>query len=487
MRMAECTKYHDRASKGAIRNALMVGSTSLAVAATGFHAPSAHAAEIYNKAGTKVEFTAEVGFGAFHVTQDYNLAGAANRSPLDDVSWVEGYAIMGFKFEHALTANWSVFGALTGVVNGDRGDGDPIAVTIGNEDGAQLQDASGGIKWSDGREGGASVTLSGGRQKWVLGDGFLIAGDQPTSGQGYGAQYNEDGAYYMNPRRVFSQTAIANIETGTPLRFDAFYIESEKGWNGQRAIAGGNVDYVDKTYGTLGFTYIRGLDVKDPVNTVLPFTPASDGANVYSIHGNTGLGIKNFDVSFNYVNEQSDAVSACASAVQCQGLDAWAWYVKPSYTFSDATWTPTAYYRFVSYSGDDASTSKNEGYDPLFYGATGYNGWFIGEIGANYSGPFAQNADIHTIGLSTMPNIDLGIGKWTGLSGYVNRYSVRETAPGMSKSWGTELAAYAEFQLFDNLYLAPLYSVLIPERGYEQTYGTDDTVHNFQILGILTY
>lgn len=486
MRMTEKKDLRLRARAARRRPALKAGCCALALGCT-IAGGSASAVEIYKKNGTTVEFTAEIGAGLYHVTQDYNLFGAANRPPLDHVSWSEGYAIMGFKFEHALDAHWSLFGALTGVVNGTRGDGDAVAATIGTENGGQLQDASGGIKWTDGREGGASVTVSGGRQKWVLGDGFLIAGDQPTSGLGYGAPYNEDGAYYLNPRRVFSQTAIVNIETGTPLRFDAFYIESEKGWNGERAIAGANVDYVHKTYGTLGFTYIRGLEVKDPQNTVAPFTPATDGMNLYSVHGSTSLGIKNVNVAFRYVNEQSEAVNTCATPVQCEGLDAWAWYVKPSYTFADTAWTPTVYYRFVSYSGDDPNTTENEGYDPLFYGATGFNQWFIGEIGANYSGPFAQNADIHTLGLSTAPNIDVGIGKWTGLSGYVNHYAVRETSPGGDDDWGTELAVYAEFQLFENLYLAPLYSALLPGRAYEDTYGTDDTVHNFQILGILTY
>jgi hypothetical protein len=451
---------------------------------------SASAVELYNKDGTKIEFTAEIGIGLYSVSQDYNLFGLAARAPISgNVNWSEGYAIMGFKAEHALDANWKIFGAFTGVVNGVRGQGDAIASSIGTEDGGQVQDAYGGVEWTSGVEGGASVKLSGGRQKWVQGDGFVIAGDQPTSGVGYGQQYDEGGAYYLNPRRVFAQTVILNVETGTPFRFDAYYIESEKGQNGQRAIAGGNIDYVDKTYGTIGFQYIRGLDVEDPLNTVLPFTPATDGMNLFSVYGNTSFGIKDFTLSGRYVDQQSDNVATCFAAVQCAGLDAYAFYISPSYTFSAAAWTPTIYYRFASFSGDDANTADNEGYDPLFYGATGFNTWFIGEIAANYSGPFSSNADVHTIGIKTAPNIDIGIGKWTGLSGYLNNYSFRETAPGLSKDFGTELAVYAEFQLFENLYLSPLYSVLWTDKGYDDFYGPglDDTVHNFQILGILTY
>ena len=466
-------------------NALLAGGAALLAVAAG--AGPASAVELYNKDGTKFEATFEIGFGAYNVSQDYNLFGLANRAPLGDVSWTEGYAIVGFKFEHALDANWKAFGAITGVVNGDRGNGDAIASTIGNEEGGQVQDAYGGLSWSDGKEGGATAKISGGRQKWVLGDGFLIAGDQPTSGVGYGQQYDEGGAYYMNPRRVFSQTAILNIDTGTPWKFDAFYIESEKAQNGKRAIAGGNVDYVDAKWGSIGVTYIRGLNVERPDYTVLPFTPATEDANIYSIHGNTSFGIKDFTLAGNYVNEQGPARTGALVAQQNASLDAYAWYIMPSYTFSSATWTPTVYYRFASFSGDDPNTAKNEGYDPLFYGATGYNTWFIGEIAANYSGPFSSNADVHSIGLKTVPNIDLGIGKLTGLSAYLNHYTIREPVPGSDDNFGTELAVYAEMQLFENLYVSPLYSVLFPEQGYQDIYGTDDTVHNFQLLAILTY
>lgn len=448
---------------------------------------SASAVELYNKDGTKIEFTAEIGLGLFRSTEDFT---AQARSKVD---WAEGYAIMGFKVEQTLDANWTAFGALTGVVNGNRGQGDAIGSQVGNEDGGQVQDAYAGLSWTSGVEGGASAKISGGRQKWVLGDGFLIAGDQPTGGTGFGQQYDEGGSYYMNPRRVFGQTAILNVETGTPFRFDAFYIESEKGYNGQRSIAGGNVDYVDKTYGTLGFTYIKGLDMEKPGIVLAPATASAEDVNIYSVHGNTSFGIKDFTLAFTYANEQGDS-----PRVGVADLDAWAWYISPSYTFSSATWTPTVYYRFASFSGDDVNTATQEGYDPLFYGATGYNTWFIGEIAANYSGPFSQNADVHSIGLKTVPNIDLGIGKLTGLSGYVNVYSLREPSAfvgftanagpsATSKYFGTELAVYAEMQLFENLYVSPLYSVLFPGNGYESAYGQDDTVHNFQLLGILTY
>lgn len=88
---------------------------------------------------------------------------------------------------------------------------------------------------------------------------------------------------------------------------------------------------------------------------------------------------------------------------------------------------------------------------------------------------------------------DLGIGKLIGLSGYINKYQLREPstfsiAPATSGDIGTELAVYAEMQVFDDhLYVSPLYSVLFPGDGYKSVYGNDDNVHNFQFVTILTY
>lgn len=440
---------------------------------------SVSAAELYNVAGTKVDFNVEVGFAAFHVSEDYT---PANR---DKVVWQEGYVVAGFTFEHALSADWKAFGGISGIINGNRGDGDPAGFETGIEGGGQLHAAYGGLSWQASGQGGPSVKVSAGRQKYTLGDGFLIAGDLYTTGVGLGPAYNEGGSIYLGPRNVFAETLIASVDTGTPIKLEGFYLKSEKAAVGERAMAGVNVDYVDEKWGTIGGTYIRGLGVDDPVHILAPLTAASEGMNLFSIHGSSSLGVKNFESKFNYVNEQNSSPHHGAAA-----LDAWAWYAEASYKFSDALWAPKFSYRFASFSGDDPSTSKNEGYDPLSYGFLSYNSWFIGEIAGNYSGPFNSNADVHSIMINTEPNIDVGIGKWTGLSSYVNFYSLREPRSfngATSKDFGTELAVYAEFQLFENLYLSPAYSVLFPAAGYKQAYGKDEIVNNFQLISVLTY
>ena len=481
----------------------LIAASALSVAS-----PAA-AVELYNKNGTKVDSVFEAGFGAFY--DNYNLGFNANRPTGGGFIWGEGYVIGGLKFNQEINPNWSFFGQVTGVGNFDRGDGDPGGSQLGTGGGSQVQDLFAGVKWTDGKEGGASVTFSGGRQKWLLGDGFLINGDVSTydNNDFEGAAlpdgiYNEGGGYYLNPRRVFGSTAIANIETGTPWRGDAFYIQSEKGNNGLRSIAGVNVDYVSKDWGTVGFTYIRGLNQERSEYTIAPSTAASEGVNVYNVHGNVNFGIKDFSLGFNYVNEQSETGSThCNGNLSfgtrvCTGIDAYAWEITPSYTFSNVVWTPTVYYRYADFSGDDGTSSKYGAYDPIFYGSVGFNTWYIGEIAANYTGPFSSNDNVHSVGLKTAPNIDLGkVGKWTGLSGYVNVYNLNEPSTftqgaAQSSYFGTELAVYAEFQLFENLYISPLYSVLFTGDAFRETYANAqaanaDAISNFQLFGILTY
>ncbi len=439
-----------------------------------------NAAEIYKGNGTVINLTTELAIGLYGFSEDYT---AANQ---DHLSWQEGYAKSKLTFEHAFTNHMKLFGGIGGIINGNRGDGDPIGVQVGDESHADLAEAYGGLEWTSGFEGGPSVKLSGGRQVVSIGDSFLIGSDGPTAGRGFGGQYDQGGAYYLHPWKVFAETVLLSVETGSPLRFDAFYLGSEKPWQGKTSVAGFNTEYVDSKWGKLGFMYIRGLDVEMPDSIISPFTASRDGLNVYSISGSSSLGLKDFNFAFNYVNQQNDSPPAGVP-----GQDSWAWYGSATYTFSQTKWTPSIQYRFASFSGDDPDTAEFEGYDPLFYGFTGYNTWFLGEIAANYTGPFNQNADIHSLTLKSAPNIDVGIGTWTGLGTYVNHYSTREDmlgVPNSSGSFGTELALFSEFMLFDDkVYLSPLYSVMFPDEVYEQTFGKDDTVHNFQLLAIFTY
>jgi hypothetical protein len=438
------------------------------------------AAELYKVPGTQIDFTAEIGFGGFAINQDYTSNARRN------VNWTEGYAVMGLKFDHDLTSDgvWKAFGAVSGVVNGNRGDGDAAGFQIGTENDGDILDAYGGIMFAPSGEDGPSVRISGGRQKISIGDRFLIDGENFTAGEGFGEIYDEGGAVYLNPRRNFAETVFVQLESGGAWRADGFYIGSDKAIQGDVKLLGANIEYGTEDFGKLAFMYIRGLEA-DNAAILPPGTLARDGVNILSFSGDLKLGVKDLSLAFNYVDEFNNSQPTGVAE-----LDAWAWYVMPSYTFSQSTWTPNVYYRFASFSGDDPDTATNEAFDPLFYGFQGYNTWFIGEIAANYSGPFNANADVHSLGIKWSPAANIGIGTLDSFGAYANHYTLRNPETFLTATaddFGTEVGFFAEMTLFENVYVSPAYAVLSPGEGYSSSFGNDDIVHSFSMYGILTY
>ncbi len=90
---------------------------------------------------------------------------------------------------------------------------------------------------------------------------------------------------------------------------------------------------------------------------------------------------------------------------------------------------------------------------------------------------------MHQVRLTVNPTETLA------LSAIVNRFELLEDSATVDADYfGTELSLIAEFTVNKNLYISPLYGVLLPGEGYEQTWGKDDDpVHLFQVLAIYTY
>lgn len=85
--------------------------------------------------------------------------------------------------------------------------------------------------------------------------------------------------------------------------------------------------------GTLGLTYIRGLDVNERFATSAQIE--RDGMDTVSLRGTGSLGVENLNLSFEYVTQ--DRRSGRENA----------WYLEGSWTFADVPWSPTATYRYV--------------------------------------------------------------------------------------------------------------------------------------------
>ena len=110
--------------------------------------------------------------------------------------------------------------------------------------------------------------------------------------------------------------------------------------------------------GTLGLTYIHGIDVDDRYAS--DFQKQREGMNIYSLRGTGNAGIENAHFAFEYGWQDKDAG------------DEKAWYTEAGYTFADLPWSPDLTYRYSRY-------SKN--WDSMFNGFNrGYGTWFQGEV-----------------------------------------------------------------------------------------------------------
>lgn len=461
-----------------------IGASVVALTVVG----SAQAAEVYNKNGVLFNLNAEIqAFGAVS-SEDYDFD-AKDRG---NVTWTEGLAKLGISTEIDIAKDWKVFGTVTGIVNGTGGEGDAGGFAAGGDGDADLFELSGGIKYQAG-EKGPGFKLSGGKQAVKIADGFLIGADVPTLGSapsfGQGNRFDEGGAYYLNARKTFGETVVLNVETGTPIRFDAFYLKSDKNVQGETEVGGGNIEAVSEKWGKIGFMYTRVLDTEnDPFN----FSAREKDTNMYTIHGASSLGIKDFELAGNYTLQERGAGANPNEVDDNFEVDAEAWYLQATYKFSNAKYTPELMYRYSSFSGDNPYTDAREGFDPLFFGSLKWGTWFQGEIAANYSGPFNSNVDVHQIRLTANVTDTIVLGGYithftTEFPGSTGALGTEPLAGRTSRDWGTEIDIYAEFTINKNLYVSPLYGVMIPGDGQEQAWAKDDATHYFQLLAIYTY
>jgi len=120
--------------------------------------------------------------------------------------------------------------------------------------------------------------ISGGRQNYHIGSGFLI-----YTGSANG---RSQGAYWIAPRQAFKETVIGRFNSG-PVKVEVFHIgfHAAKDFNEAGSSNGVNLEYSFNRKNTIGFTYLHtyntdnknadGLDVFDGRIDVtpLPFWP----------------------------------------------------------------------------------------------------------------------------------------------------------------------------------------------------------------------
>ncbi|MCY1352506.1 hypothetical protein D9M69_388090 [compost metagenome] len=417
--------------------------------------PPAHAYELYNQDGSVLNADLEALFAAIRSGENYDVAG--NRSE-GSSSWREGYIKYGLSGSQTLGGAGSLYGAFNLVSSGTWGDGDAAGLTEGSERRTAVEDAylgwrSGGLFPWLGEDG---VDISGGRQVIVIGDGFLIQGDPVNLGDvDLGADFDRGGAYYLAARKAFDQTAALRLGGSDGWRGDLIWLKSDNHYQADTELAIANLEHVSEP-GTLGLTWIRGLDVNQRYAEIIGLEER-DGMDTVSLRGSGGLGVENLNLAAEYVTQDKDSGRENA------------WYLESAWTFADVAWKPTATYRYSRFS---------EAFDPLFYGfSRGYGTWFQGEVAANYAGPFNSNAKVHHVGLKATPRENLTLGA------LFFDFDTLDTDRG--NLGGRELDLYVEWMVNDHLLISPLIGFYKPERSADQgglQLGGDSTNTYLQLV-----
>jgi len=498
---------HDLRSRGLITGAILtvvLGCTAV---------PAVADVSLYEQGGLKVDgaftgglslFTspgAQFGAGTFTSRTSNRISGRP--------SWSELFLHPELKASFETETAGTFYGDVSGQLTATGGDGDAslTSTTYGHPVLLDIENAYAG--WRSGKTLTSlgldedALDLSGGRQSFRVGDGFLISNGVNNAGK--------RGGWWNQSRTAFAQTGIVKASHG-PVRGDIFYLQNDSSQQkvqenldqAKAKIVGANIEvfgnadqaeggpvrngattFADRKW-YAGVTYFNVVNASNDgpfsfgsafgrgnnytvTNTV---TSNREGMNVVSLHlgGNFIPAVPDFSLYGNYVYESNSRVNS--------KVDASAWYIEPGYQLSDVLWAPKLSYRYAHFSGDsNPNDNKKTAYDPFFYNSVsrGYGTWFMGEIVGNYV-ISNSNVNVHMLNFSVNPRDDLKL----SVLGYLYNYDKKTqysnaNAAMTSDNLAREIDFVAEWTITDNVALSAAFAAAQSGTGYRQYQKTTNS------------
>ncbi|MGJ7530617.1 hypothetical protein [Variovorax sp. GB1P17] len=387
--------------------------------------PSAH--ELFNADGSTLNADLSAVYALINSQRNYDGREGGSH-------WREGFLKYGLSGSTARIRAGTLYGGFNLVSSATWGDGDAGGLSDGTERRTSIEDAFVGWRSSDlfPTLGTNGFDLSVGRQAVKIGNGFLVMDDGLNPGRRVaGSTFDRGGAYYLAARHAFSGTTVLRLGGDQGLHGSAMWLKSSNRAQANTELAAGTLEHTSAA-GTLGLTYIRGLDV-DP-------RYASDaqrlrkGMDVYSLRGEGSAGLPNTSLAFEVARQDTRQGSATA------------WYGQAGYTFADWPWSPTLTYRYARY---------GQTWDSLFTG--GFRGWLQGEVAGNYAGPFNTNAGVHHVSLGAKPTEILTLGVL-----FFDFRTLRERQTLALDA--RELNLFAEWAVHEHLIVMPMVGLYKPRR-----------------------
>jgi hypothetical protein len=366
----------------------------------------------------KIDYGLTAGFSSMTINNTHFGMGQSGVSYLpNDIARSEAYIAPSATLLWKTADSGTIYGGLRGVGSITRGDGDSWGLTAGEHHIFQIGPYGPYIDHEEGEKrsylnvdkiylgwkSGDNISfldndgldISVGKQNFQLGDGMVL-----TDGNDEASPHK--GIYWLDPRQAWNNSAIVRLKS-LPYQLELFYLQSNTYIKDEDPIAdiykdsilGGNFELVDKKLGKVGVSYF---------NITSSNNPERDGLSVTGIHGrgNPVSTLHNLELA-GEVDFQKNNKSPITR-------DAHAWFAEAKYFMPSLPWYPTLGYRYSSFSGDKAGTTKNENWDWLYNGSTerGFGYWYQGIVVGTYETRLS-NLDTHFVNLTLIPPIK---GSW---------------------------------------------------------------------------
>lgn len=267
------------------------------------------------------------------------------------MTWLEAYLRPAARGERALGNATTVYGGVSVLASGTLGED---LFQQGDTGRVLVDDAFVGMR----REfaGGARIDLSAGAQRYVLGEGLLLA---VGAGNGF-----ERGAATLAPRRAWEMTAVARATQG-PATVEAFHLDPNELKSGDTGttLAGARLAWAPDAATTIGIAWFEALRSAAPY----PQAPLAildggrDGLRTTDLHfrwAPTVGPLAGLSLAGEFAFQRNDRI----------GMKANGYGAELAYTFAGLPFQPRVSWSPRYFSGDDPGTGDRlERFDPLFY------------------------------------------------------------------------------------------------------------------------
>ncbi|MDA1073524.1 MAG: hypothetical protein O3A63_02020 [Proteobacteria bacterium] len=167
-----------------------------------------------------------------------------------------------------------------------------------------------------------------------------------------GSDGGERGGWYIAMRTAFDDAVIVSLDS-TTVKAQLFHLKNSPWRGGNQGQADGlNVDYVLNEWLSTGGTYMIIDDNQ----------PGTDDLSVY-------------DARAEWAALPGRSLSGEIAHEHSADIDALAYYLQVTYSFTSAPWTPALTYRYANF---------DEDFRYIAYGVTDYGYWVQVEIAGNY-------------------------------------------------------------------------------------------------------